>query len=368
MYRFNLNSVDGNSVVDAHDLNEFAKDWTDGSLIELYRNGQHTTRDGITVISPADQVTKDAVEQKAISEVLRSSMKMSKQKFLDTALAMDRDAIVSLVAATTLSKGHDRYSETEFGRTFVLDKDDPLVDKFMPSKTMLEENYLQQGALYLKDTMVVVDDISGKAFVTDTRNEALTLEDMLPRQLEKGIVVNAEYSSFEGFDDDGIYADVRVSGDVGKVYKLKAMFEKMEADNEQYVHVVTKGFNNGPDNPLSNEEFVKLTYNHKAISLQEVDGNHRVRKNIVSPKMAMQAGSPEKGLWIKGNDGISTYVHGGSEVYVGYKKDDIKDDSLNVMWAKEVALLSSEFDPKGYQQTEQTVDELSFDELFGNTM
>ncbi len=365
MYRFELQSVDGTSELDVDDLNEFANDWLSGSFVSLYRDGDYVTPDGITAITPSNQITREAVEQKAIAEALHSSLDMSSQNFLDASLAMDKDKVLSLVAASMLSKGNERYADTKFGRTFVVDEGSHFVDKFMPSKATLEDNFLQQGSLYLKDTLVVKDSLSKKVFITDTRGEALSLEDMLPRQVEKGIVVDASFASFGGFNDDGVYADIKVAGDHSKVHEIESKLKKMEAEFEPNISVLTRGYNNGPNNPLSQEDLVKLSYNHSGASLEEKGGTHRVRKLIVSPKLANQAGSTEKGIWVKGVDGLTTYLHGGSAIYTGYKKEDLEGDVRNVMWAKEVAMTSSEFDESSYQPCEKTKHDLSFEEVLG---
>ena len=60
MYKFNFRSIDGKRSDSYESLEEFAKDWTGGS-VDSFSGGQFVTNDGITVITPADDFTRDEI-------------------------------------------------------------------------------------------------------------------------------------------------------------------------------------------------------------------------------------------------------------------------------------------------------------------
>jgi len=317
MYKFNLRSVDGNSVEQTKDLAEFSKDWLDGSYLSMGREGSHVTPDGITVITPADDITLHAVRNRAVAEELENSINISSESVYSSTMPLDRSELFQLIASTKLpnNDGKSFHIDSEQGRTFALSVEHPTASRFTPSENMLEDMGLGKGAFYLEDTLVVEDKLTNTLFITDLRKEAEHIDDMTARRMEKGLVIEASIARFEGFNDDGVFADMRVSGEPSVTKEILTSLNEKASTREESFFVNQKGYANTPTNPLSQEALVTMSYDKDTILMTSKDKDKRdIGVFTIDRKMVNAAGSTEKGFWAIVEGDKPTYLSEGEQL------------------------------------------------------
>lgn len=268
MYRFNIVSSDGADFEKEYSsLEEFAKEWTNGSLSGYGSDNKFVTNDGISVIRPLDDFThKEIVKEKEVSHLdyllsTRSDdpeYSSSHETMLEAVFAPKTRELARLYLTKEMPDLFGNYLDTEKGRAFILDADDPLSEKIMPNQKALSNAGLAPGSMVLKDTYCVLDKMSQKLIVFDTRKEAESITDILPRAIEKSAVINASIELSEGFNDDGLYADVKVFGDKEILSQVKDNLDKGYEGDEHCGYNI-EGYSNSKSHPISRYELGQLT-------------------------------------------------------------------------------------------------------------
>jgi hypothetical protein len=329
-FKFKFNSVDGSHVEEYSDINEFTRDWTDGRLPD-FGQGSFVTSDGITRIYPENEETKDAVVRISLiqnAEMSITGMNFSIERFMEGIGAPSRKSLAKLMADESLGLKSGNYIDTHQGRAFMVNTSDPMYAHFAPNKTSLENIGLNQGAMSLNDTFLIVDNLAKKAIIYDTRNEANSLSDMIQRSVEKNMTIHATDELREGFDDDGRYADVLIFGNEKNTQDVIKKIEDMMIGNEESIVYSSGGYNNTKDNPLSYGKFIDLAYKQNpALMVKKGEGGNiesttPIRVLPVSKNLSNSAGCKEQGIYIDFNGKGSMFIAEGRFLKIQYSPEE----------------------------------------------
>ena len=270
-YEFKVIATDGEHIVNANCLQEFANDWMHGKLNE----GRMITRDG-RVIYPANDYTDKAVKEKIIIESNIEKFNITNESLivLKDITGLNIEDVARLLMNINNEKAQS-YVETPLGRTFFLTEDNPLHDKFIHSDSFLKKINMPEGSMSLEDVVIMQDKVNNLSLVLDTRKEAVELVDMVSRSLTKNKTLNInEYY----IDDMGVHEDVEVINT--NVFASDSTIDLISKKLNKLVNVCKHtgsgfqmredGFKNSENQPISKEEFYQAT---KDLPKKTIDTN-----------------------------------------------------------------------------------------------
>ena len=310
MYKFNLNSVDGNSTTEYDSLEKFAKDWTNSTL-NGFDNNRYVTHDGITVITPADDFTAKAVQRERLVSLIdhkinyNGEINASNQYVAELVQMPTGRNFATLYLTREVPEVFGDYIETDIGRAFILDSFDPMTKKFLPNQKALEKVGLNPGSMTLKDTYVVSDLMAKKMVIFDTRNEASTLKEMTARAIVRSPVVEVEVDIREGFHDDGLKARLFAAGDENLIKKSLEALEENGKDDE-HLWYYQSGYSNSKENPVRNFRLDEIINKNEGCQLLMADKEKFKESNSwdntfsvlkITRELVNAAGSTERGFY-----------------------------------------------------------------------
>lgn len=319
MYKFNRSSSDGKGSFEFDSLDEFATAWTNGTLRGF--DGQRFVTNYGDVITPADDFTWKEVQKESLiahmEDIMESKKRNSNQiqnshgEMVEACMVPFDRKLIELELTGTSPELFGAYMELDIGRAFILNSDDPLINKVIPNKKALDKIGLPPGSMSLRDTYVVHDKLSGKVIAVDTRNEAESLIELTSRAIDKTIVVQPLIELCEGFNDDGVYADLSISGDKKIIEQAIVKLKDFCREHPESGFVIT-GYKNSKEHPMNGEEFTRLACNGKASEefqmASKEDLANKELKNIffatkITRQMINAAGSTEAGINVELKEG-----------------------------------------------------------------
>jgi hypothetical protein len=319
MYKFKIRSSDGESTTKFDTLDEFAAAWTNGNL-RGFDGGRFVSNYG-DVITPDDDFTLKEVKKESLiiykEDLLAQQRSNSHQiirshpEMVAACMVPVERASIELELGVTHPDLFGAYVDLDIGRAFMIIGDVPLVDKVIPNKKALEKIGLPPGSMSLRDTFVVHDKLSGKIVVVDTRKEAESLIELTARAIDKTIVIEASIELSEGFNDDGVYADLSISGDKKTIEQaIVKLKDYCREDHNSGFYV--GGYKNSKERPMNGEEFTRLACNGKTSEefqmASKEDIANKESKNIffatkITRQMINAAGSTESGINVELKEG-----------------------------------------------------------------
>jgi hypothetical protein len=157
--------------------------------------------------------------------------------------------------------------------------------------------------------------------ITDTRKEAVKLEDMVSRSLTKNKTLNIleHYIDDIGMNPDKTFIDTNIFAGEMDLYDFKNMLSELENICEHTgtgLSLAYDGFNNDMVNPIPEEQLSQILNKFKTVmvdtmvpvepleneeGLFQKDPNYTVKfdATIVTKKLIMAAGSPSRSLYIQ---------------------------------------------------------------------
>lgn len=148
----------------------------------------------------------------------------------------------------------------------------------------------------------VRDNLTNFTLVIDTLKSKNTLFSLSNRPVDPLMVLEANVSSFEGFDDDGVYASVEVSGSTTAMKEVNSRLKALQKDVDM-IELMASGHSNSEDYPLTtyaikNKKHALIEKGLAESVMHKQDGVERLSIPLTKPAM-MALGAVRDTLQIK---------------------------------------------------------------------
>ena len=289
-FNFINHSVDGNSDLKFDSLDDLDKDW---GPFEHSIDGGMITSHGTNKLVPADDFTRDALDDRAKLE--RQLSKVPFDHFMHGELfGIDKKDLAKVMFDDTDAK-HRPGIDSNYGTAFFLDpskeEDQAVINTFQPNANVLDKLQLPLGSFHLKDSLVV--EFDDTVLIIDQRNEAKSVNDMIPRSIEKGQVLFP-------LEDDGGPFGVRASGDKEIIEILQKDSVDVGIYDSESTHL--GGFTNSVDNPVVYLPSVTI-HGSSLFVFDKDEGVSKAQEVVkVTPAMTMSAGSTDNSFYFENSD------------------------------------------------------------------
>lgn len=318
MYKFKLHSVDGVSSRKYSDLDQFEKDWTEGKPSD-FSGGTYVTPDGITVIYPDNDRTLQALQSRYEShkEMQANPISMLQKEIFDAA-GIEPEALDRLRIANDV----DFTVDTKLGQARIVPADHPLFDDIFPFREMSAKKSIDSASFALSGVLVAKDLMSDVSVVVDTESRGESFEKLLERPAVLAMALNYHVESFEGFDDDGVYASSKISGQLDIMEKVDSALSALAQANP--IHSISaSGHSNSQSHPLDAFS-IKRKLNVVEINGLETTFIHKKTGEdhtgiVLNEKTLPLLGSSEKGVYVKEGDDVR-FVEQGNVILVNSHK------------------------------------------------
>lgn len=308
MYKFHFHSIDGKNKRSYESLDVFEREWTNGQPAS-FEGGTYTTMDGITLIYPDNDATLNALRKRyeAIQEMERNPI-LPMQMGIFRTVGVDKDAIEMLQKANN----PQATVETEYGLARLVSDKQPLSCRKMLDGSIAAMTK-QKAPASLHGVIVARDDLHSRTLVIDTLREAISLEQLLTRPVVPSMTLEVHNESFEGFNDDGVYADTKISGDVQVMRELSSQIKSLEDESYKF-DVTPYGFSNSSDSPMDAYQLKSLIEEGEEIKgvqlvIDKVSGDFKTAVHL-SEFTTRALGSLNAGLYIQSDEGVVLAEHG----------------------------------------------------------
>lgn len=326
VYKFHCNSIDGQSKQKYGTLMEFELDWT-GGRARPFDHGCYVTPDGITMIYPDNDATLEAVQRryKAVHEMENNPISPHQKEIfqaLDVSeftlellqLSGDKELMIDTGDAQTRLVKEERYN-------------------------VLKAQMAQTGDdVHPRGLIVAHDKLTKNVLILDMYKSDQSLEDLFNGKCVKGLKMDVLNELCEGFNDDGVYADSSISGDVSVMRMAVKKVNDLANDNEN-VFISYSGRSNTRENPMHEYSLKSSLSDLSSKGLTEDVKNNitgDVRVNIpLNEKSLTALGSTSNGLYIKqGNDVL--FVEKGKNLMLDTEKVivSVHDNELSSDYSK----------------------------------
>lgn len=308
MYKFHFHSTDGEHKRNYDSLEVFEQEWTNGQPAP-FESGTYTTMDGITLIYPDNDATLDALRQRyeAKQEMERNPI-LPMQAGIFEAIGVDR------LALEALQKANDPQAtvETQYGQARLVSDKQRLACREVLNAAIAAMTK-QRAPASIHGVIVARDDLHGRTVVVDTLSETISLDELLTRPTVPSMTLDVHNESFEGFNDDGVYADTKIAGDVQVMRALTPQIMALEEISYKF-DVVPYGFSNSSDHPMDAYQLKSLTESADEIKgvqlvIHKDTGAFRTAVHL-SATTTKALGSLNAGLYIQSGDETVLAEHG----------------------------------------------------------
>tara|TARA_B100000749_G_scaffold273552_1_gene256640 strand:- start:281 stop:1339 length:1059 start_codon:yes stop_codon:yes gene_type:complete len=320
MYKFKLHSVDGVSSRKYSDLDQFEKDWTDGSPSD-FAGGTYVTPDGITVIYPDNDRTLQALHSRyeAYKEMQVNPISML-QKEIFEAVGIEPEALDRLRMANDV----DFTVDTKVGQARIVPASHPLFDDIFPFRNFSGRVSIDSASFALSGVVVAKDLMSDVSVIIDTESRGESFEKLLERPPVLAMALNYHVESFEGFDDDGVYASSKISGQLDIMEKVDSALSALAQANPSH-ELTASGHSNSQKRPLD-EFLIKRKLNTVEINGLETAFIHKATGEdyagiVLNEKTLPLLGSSRKGVYVREGDDVR-FVEQGNILLVNSHKNE----------------------------------------------
>jgi hypothetical protein len=195
-------------------IEDFESGW--GPIREIMLHDRHVTNDGINTMWCEDKHSVNLIKEYLEEKQLRSEFK-EKFYYLSTsydALQLTEEQAFALFSEFKKGGNDPKPVKGKFGNIFIIDSltnedHKEILNKFLPNQELLKKLTMPSGSFRLKDTLIIQDGASLVDYIIDTRGEAESILDLLPRSVEKSSIVwidhsdenNSQTHAFSGADD-----------------------------------------------------------------------------------------------------------------------------------------------------------------------
>lgn len=314
MYKFKLHSVDGVSSRKYADLDQFEKDWTEGKPSD-FSGGTYVTPDGITVIYPDNDRTLQALQSRyeAHREMLANPVSMLQKEIFEAA-GIEPEVLDCLRIANDVNATVD----VEMGQARIVPADHPLFDDIFPFSDMSAKKSIDSASFGLSGVLVATDTLSGVTVLIDNENRSESFERLLERPAVPAMSLTYHVESFEGFDDDGVYADAKFSGGLDVMGKVDSALSALAQDNPDH-DIALSGHCNSQKHPLDAFELKRKLKVVDVNGLETIFINKNTGEDhtaiVLDEKTLPLLGSLEKGVYVKEGDDVR-FVEKGNVIFV----------------------------------------------------
>jgi hypothetical protein len=226
------------------------------------------------------------------------------------------------------------YVDTDVGRVFCVRKENMNFKKIVHHDEYLRKVGQPEGVMSLSDTATIADNVNGLCFIADLRVQAVKIEDLLQRSLDKSPII-----SIKDFKNSFIDTSLDVDNPINNI-TLIASSEYINSkfnvikENESYdqklnlgLSVNLGGFSNTKENPINQDNLRRLMHSYllsreilmvvkKDIPRQDKFTSSFEAIEITNDWLA-SIGSKEKGFYVEIDDKVE-YIKNGELLKCGY--------------------------------------------------
>lgn len=313
-YCFQVHSLDGIHYQEYDDIKTFVDSWLpDYDYTYLATLDEFHCSTGGDTITPYDdeslKALRDYAEHLKHQEIIKNNYKYlirndfenSKNDFLNELFSNEKGKVFYV------PKEHQSYN-------------------LISRKNELGVNNLN-NAIHLKDTLgiIIINDDEEFLFVKDLRGDAVEIEDILSRSLEKSIVITNDRSDSMYEDDPSRYKFVE-GYDIffGDKKALESILEHYKVIDE-YRDLSVNGYSNTPESPSNKNELSlglkTLIEEHSSLIEESVyfsfEENDFVKLIKINEGLSSIVGSPiaNKGFYYKDNNNEVVFLKNGDYLF-----------------------------------------------------
>lgn len=303
MLKFMFTAVDARTPYEKEfkDVEDFESGW--GPVNEDMIHDYSVTNDGINTMRCANQETVEAVETHLKEKAFKKQYSDSyfyHSNILEM-LKIDIDKAFEYYSAIH-NPDHSGPISHELGNVFILEPEKSpahkaLYEKICPNQSVLKTVSQPIGSYYLKDTAVVEDGYNKNILVIDTRAEAQSIQELLPRAIEKGSVLEINESD----EDHECWS--QVSGDSEVINACVEHFKrKYENTNHSYPLYGFVHDESTPTEPYMKDTIFKLGEELHVIPKEGTMHDSKIFLKV-TPAMCLASGSKDRHIHLLDNEG-----------------------------------------------------------------
>ena len=239
-YDFTIYSPQGDYEQQYSSLEEFFKCW--GHDLDFdFSTGEMLTFDCSKTIVPQNEFTLTSM-----LEHQKLKFKSNFDDYLHGEVLSFENMALDKVTANMLSSDTAGPINHPYGNLFVINNATENGIKIMqmlkPNSSLLNSLNMDEGSMYLKDTLVVEDGYNNQSYLFDLRGEALSVNDVLSRSVEKGETINTWIEPDDTITDKYIENDtLHIFGRDDAIKKIKTKLITLDPIE---LNISFNGFNN----------------------------------------------------------------------------------------------------------------------------
>lgn len=324
MLKFYARSVDGERISEFNTIEEFENQIL---VRNIYKSSQYVTNYGDTYTP--DDATIKAINVHVDAIILEHELAVTEMKFmpfslqhddLNNLLGINQSDIAKLILNNENKEKFEPFIQTELGRVFLVPSDSNLHSKLFNQSESLSKIGLSVGSLTLKDTFTlsVKTPRVQYSLVVDTRSEALDIDYLMHRSIEKSRVVVLGEIGDEDYNSDAY--KLSVFGDDEIVSEFHEKITSYDPDKFSNFWHSLEGFSNSESNPITESKLHSIMKSNKWYEPKL--GNEIDKKlngffaSVVDATLINAAGSVGFGLYVEKPDGAVEFVKKGDYLKV----------------------------------------------------